>query len=122
MVAGCGAGPSEVPGHFGGGRQKGWTGTPAPPARKLGAHSITHPAAVAQSEDATTPRPNASATIATRAASTCRDKSSTSRRNGPKSALPTKTTDPAKPDNNDDAASTPARLASIVAAPVIPST
>lgn len=54
-----------------------WTSCAAPPARNDGAHWITHPAAVGQSDSATTPRPRASPRIATRAASTWRDRSST---------------------------------------------
>ena len=65
------------------------TSAAAPPERKVGAHWITQAAAVAQSEPATTPRLSASASNATRAASICRARSSTSRRNGPRSSLPT---------------------------------
>ena len=86
----------------------------APPARKDGAHWITHAVALGHSDWATTPRPRASARIATRAASTWRDRSSTWRRNGPSSALPTPTTTLSRPVSIEVAASTAKRAASIV--------
>ena len=95
------------------------TSCAAPPARYDGPQWITHDAALGQSDWATTPRVRASARIATRAASSWRDRSSTSRKNGPSSVLATANTDPLIPVSEAVAAHTAARPASMSSIPAM---
>ena len=103
------AGAPDRPGRLGHGDQL--RGAAGP----VGGRPLDHPrggaGAVGRGDH---PAARASARIATRAASTCRDRSSTWRKNGPSSVLPTANIDPARPASEAVAAATALRPASML--------